>query len=279
VAPAALATRPEQKEDMRRRFAEFRRTGDASERAKLIEANLGLAEYLARRFDHRREPLEDLVQVACLALVKAVDRFDPTRGLEFSTFAVPTIIGELKRHFRDKGWVIRVPRRLQELHLRMRAAVPELTQELGRSPTLPELGQRTGATPEELIEAMDAASTYQPKSIDSIDNDGSGEPLEARLGVEDPGLAAVEHRRHLTVLLACLPARERDIVVLRFCEGLTQSEIARRVGVSQMHVSRLLARAMAQLRAVGGFDEDGRGSGSTTAPLSRPDRRYCATRD
>jgi RNA polymerase sigma-B factor len=274
---------------MRRRFAEFRRTGDAAERAALIEANLGLAEYLARRFDYRREPLEDLVQVASLALVKAVDRFDPERGLEFSTFAVPTILGELKRHFRDKGWVIRIPRRLQELHLRVNAAVPELTHELGRSPTLPELGERTGATPEELVEAMDAASTYQPASIDGAARDGSSEGLDARLGGEDAGLAAVEDRRQLTVLLGCLPSRERDIVVLRFCEGLTQSEIARRVGLSQMHVSRLLGRAMTKLREAGAeaggttasADAASAGDAGTARSVEGGPRRhqYCSARD
>src|SRR5580698_8960709 len=148
-------------------FEEYRRTGDATTRDQLVELHLGLAEYLARRFDHRGEPLDDLVQVASLALIKAVERFDPDRGLEFSTFAVPTIVGELKRHFRDKSWAVRVPRRLQELHLRLTNAVPDLTHELGRSPTIDELAERLDVGADDVVEAMEAGRAYRSSSLDA----------------------------------------------------------------------------------------------------------------
>jgi len=232
-------------------FVEYRLRGDVAVRDRLVESHLGLAEYLARRFDRRGEPLDDLVQVASLALIKAVDRFDPERGLEFSTFAVPTIVGELKRHFRDKSWAIRVPRRLQELHLRLGAAVGELTHELGRSPTIQEIADRLGAGTEDVLEAMEAGRAYRSTSLDApvgSDDGGPAMPLTAKLGEQDANLGMVDERSQLQSLLAGLPERERTILVLRFFDGLTQSQIADRVGISQMHVSRLLARTLDQLR-------------------------------
>ena len=232
-------------------FADYRRTADPAIRDRLVEAHLGLAEYLARRFDRRGEPLDDLVQVASLALIKAVERFDPERGLEFSTFAVPTIVGELKRHFRDKSWAVRVSRRLQELHLRLGTAVSDLTHELGRSPTIPEIAGRLGVTPEDVVEAMEAGRAYRSSSLDAPlagDESEGTTPLSARIGDADLNLKMVDERSQLASLLKDLPERERTILLLRFFDGLTQSQIADRIGISQMHVSRLLSRTLEQLR-------------------------------
>jgi RNA polymerase sigma-B factor len=239
----------DQRDDLRQRFAEFARTRDPTLRDELVAAHLGLAEYLARRFANRGEALDDLVQVASLGLLKAVDRFEPERGLEFSTFATPTIVGELKRHFRDKGWAVRVPRRVQELHLRTGDAIRLLSQELGRSPTIPEIARALDSSEEEVLEAIEAGQAYRATSIDapsSDDDPASG--IGAHLGEEDPELRGVERRMTLSPLLEQLPERERAILHLRFFEGLTQSEIAARIGISQMHVSRLLSRSLQQLR-------------------------------
>ena len=235
-------------------FHEFHRRRDPRVRDQLIEAHLGLAEYLARRFANRGEPLDDLVQVASLGLVKAVERFDPERGLEFTTFATPTIVGELKRHFRDKGWAVRVPRRVQELHLRVTRVVEDLSLELGRSPTIGEIAERSGTTEDEVIEAMDAGSAYRSASLDAGSSDADderGQGLLATLGELDPELARAERRAALGPLIASLPEREQVMLYLRFYDGLTQSEIAKRLGISQMHVSRLLSRSLQQLRELG----------------------------
>ena len=239
-------------ENTRPLFVEYRRTGDAATRDRLVETHLGLAEYLARRFDHRGEPLDDLVQVASLALIKAVERFDPDRGLEFSTFAVPTIVGELKRYFRDKSWSVRVPRRLQELHLRLAPAVAELTHQLGRSPTITEIAERLETGTDDVVEAMEAGRAYRSSSLDApvSSDDGTGSvALSSKMGDLDPDLAKVDERNQLAVLLRGLSPRDRTILTLRFYDGLTQSQIAQRVGLSQMHVSRLLARTLENLRA------------------------------
>ena len=241
----------QRRDELRQKFAEYAETRDQALRDELISAHLGLAEYLARRFANRGEPLDDLVQVASVGLLKAVERFDPDRGLEFSTFATPTIVGELKRHFRDKGWAVRVPRRVQELHLAMATVVATLTQDLGRSPTITEIAQQSGASEEEVLEAMEAGRAYRFVSIDArapTDDDDDYGGLAARLGEEDPTMAEIERRMELSPLLSALPERERMIVHLRFFEGMTQSEIASRLGISQMHVSRLLARSLHQLR-------------------------------
>src|SRR5439155_2822149 len=215
---------------------------------------MGLAEYLARRFTNRGEPLDDLLQVASLGLLKAVDRFDPDRGLEFSTYATPTIVGELKRHFRDKGWAVRVPRRVQELHLRLGTVVGTLSQELGRSPTIPEIAHAAKVSEEEVVEAIEAGHAYRFTSLDAPSGEDES-ALSSQLGVEDQNLVDSEHRVALSPLIARLSPREQTILHLRFFEGMTQSEIASRLGISQMHVSRLLARSLAQLREAAGDEE------------------------
>lgn len=231
---------------LRDRFAEYAETKDPALRDELVTANLGLARILARRFSNRGEPYDDLFQVACLALIKAVERFDPDRGVEFSTFATRTVIGELKHHFRDKGWSVRAPRRLQELYLELAQAVSALSQELNRSPTVPELAAHLGVLEEAVLEAMEAGQGYRSSSIDAPDSEQ--EPLSARLGDEDSGFTGFENRTVLVQALGSLPPREQLILRLRFFDGLTQSEIAQRVGLSQMHVSRLLSASLERLR-------------------------------
>jgi RNA polymerase sigma-B factor len=236
--------------ELRAKLEQYAATGDKVLRDEIVASQVGLAEYLARRFKNRGEPIEDLIQVALLGLLKAVERFDPSRGLEFSTFATPTIVGELKRHFRDKGWAVRVPRRVQELHLRMGTVVNNLSQELGRSPTIPEIAIRAEVSVDEVLEAMEAGRAYRFSSIDTPtdDDDRAASPAAAQLGEDDTGLEEVEQRMLLSPLIASLPKREQMIIHLRFFRGMTQSEIAARLGISQMHVSRLLARSLAQLR-------------------------------
>jgi RNA polymerase sigma-B factor len=236
------------------RFAVYRRSGDRRLRDDLVEEHAPLAHFLARRFANRGEPVDDLVQVALVGLLKAVERFDPGRNLQFSTFATPTILGELKRHFRDRGWAVRVPRRVQELHLQLGRIVAMLGQERGRSPTPAEVAERAGVSEEEVLEAMEAGSLYRLVSLDgpaTRDDDETSE-LVSCLGDDDAAFEQIEHRAELDDLLGALPDRERRIVELRFFEGMTQSEIAERVGVSQMHVSRLLARSLEMLRAEAG---------------------------
>ncbi len=234
--------------EIRRRVEEHRRTGDRELRNQLIEDHMRLAEFLARRFAHRGESLDDLRQVALVGLLKAVERFEPDRGLQFSSFAAPTIVGELKRHFRDRGWAVRVPRRVQELHLQLDRTVATLSQELGRSPTTKEIADRAGVMEEDVLESMEASSLYRLSSIDAgrPDDEGGGGPAQ-RLGQIDPEMAAVENRLTVSELLSYLPERERNIVYLRFFEGLTQAEIAQQIGISQMHVSRLLVRSLETL--------------------------------
>lgn len=220
-------------------------------RDQLVEMHLPLVEHLARRFQHRGEPLDDLIQVATIGLIKSLDRFDPERGVEFSTYATPTILGEIKRHFRDKSWAVRVPRQLQEMRLALTSATADLGQTLGRSPTVAELAAYLEATEEEILEGLEAANAYSTISLDAPAGDGSEDDapsLADTLGGDDLSLEGVEDRESLRPLLAELPARERRILVLRFFGNLTQSQIADEIGISQMHVSRLLARTLAQLR-------------------------------
>ena len=218
-------------------------------REELVEAHLPLVEYLARRFRNRGEPLDDLVQVATIGLIKSVDRFDLDRGVEFSTYATPTIVGEIKRHFRDKGWAIRVPRRLQELKLSLTKATSELSQKNGRSPTVAELAGHLGLTEEEILEGLESANAYSAVSLDAPDGGDDDSPAVAdSLGMMDDALEGVEYRESLKPLLEQLPAREKRILLLRFFGNMTQSQIASELGISQMHVSRLLARTLAQLR-------------------------------
>jgi RNA polymerase sigma-B factor len=230
-------------------FAELAANASPAVRDELVRMHLPLVEYLARRFRNRGEPLEDLVQVATIGLIKSIDRFDLERGVEFSTYATPTIVGEIKRHFRDKGWAIRVPRRLQELKLTLTKATSELSQTLGRSPTVSELAKHLGLQEEEILEGLESANAYSAVSLDATDSGDDDSPaVSDSLGMVDEALEGVEYRESLKPLLDRLPAREKKILVLRFFGNMTQSQIAAELGISQMHVSRLLARTLAQLR-------------------------------
>ena len=224
-------------------------TSEAAREA-LVHLHLPLVHHCARRFLNRGELHEDLVQVGTIGLLKAIDRFDAGRGVEFSTYATPTIVGEIKRHFRDKGWAIRVPRRLQELRQHISGATAALTQQLGRSPTPRELAERVGCSVEEIVEGLESNNAYATLSLDAGDDheDSAGRLVDA-LGTEDADLEHVEIRESLKPLIDALPAREKKILLLRFFRNQTQSEIAEQIGVSQMHVSRLLTRTLAELRA------------------------------
>lgn len=229
----------------------FSRLGSSPDvRDELVALHLLLVEHCARRFRNRGEPYEDLVQVGTIGLLKAIDRFDADRGVEFSTYATPTIIGEIKRHFRDRGWAIRVPRRLQELRLQITATTGELTQRLGRSPTPRELAEAIGCSIEEIVEGLESGNAYSALSLDAGDEaqDGAITMLDA-IGVEDLNLEGVEMRESLKPLLDALDQREKRILLLRFFRNMTQTQIAEEVGISQMHVSRLLTRTLEQLRA------------------------------
>jgi RNA polymerase sigma-B factor len=218
-------------------------------RTALVHLHMPLVEHCARRFRNRGEPMEDLVQVGTIGLIKAVDRFDLERGVEFSTYATPTILGEIKRYFRDKGWAIRVPRRLQELRMQIGGTTAELTQKLGRSPTASELATAIGCSVEEIIEGLESSNAYSTLSLDAgDDSDDSGPSMLDAIGIEDEALDQVEVRASVRPLLEGLPPREKKILMLRFFKNMTQSQIAAEIGVSQMHVSRLLTRTLAQLR-------------------------------
>jgi RNA polymerase sigma-B factor len=235
--------------DLRAKFEEYSRTRDRRTRNELIEAHRALATHLARRYVNRGEPLDDLVQVAFVGMLKAVERFDPERGLEFSTFATATVDGELKRHFRDKTWSVRVPRRSQELHLRLTPTIAELTQRLSRAPRISEIAAELSSREEEILEAMEVGGAYRSASLDAVGTEGrEATSLAERLGTADANFDLVEHRVVIERALEALPERERTILRLRFFDELTQTEIAEQVGVSQMHISRLLARSLADLR-------------------------------
>ncbi|MEV6952294.1 RNA polymerase sigma factor SigF [Streptomyces sp. NPDC051183] len=251
-APPALPD-PRDRSGARALFIELRALPDGSVekaelRNRLVRMHLPLVEHLARRFRNRGEPLDDLTQVATIGLIKSVDRFDPDRGVEFSTYATPTVVGEIKRHFRDKGWAVRVPRRLQELRLSLTTATAELSQQHGRSPTVHELAERLGISEEEVLEGLESANAYSTLSLDVPDTDDESPAVADTLGAEDEALEGVEYRESLKPLLEGLPPREKRILLLRFFGNMTQSQIAQEVGISQMHVSRLLARTLAQLR-------------------------------
>jgi RNA polymerase sigma-B factor len=230
----------------------YHKHGDEAAREEVIRRFLPLAHQLARRYERPEEPLEDLMQVASMGLVKAVERFDPERGTAFSTFAVPTILGELKRYFRDVGWALHVPRGMQERALEVNGAVTELSRELGRSPTTAEVARFTEMTTEEVLEAMDAALAHDSVSLEAPPQPGEeadGKGLVEQLGEEDEGYELAEYSATLAPELRALPERDRQVLRLRFVEDLTQSEIAERMGVSQMHVSRLIRGALARLRS------------------------------
>ena len=222
-----------------------------------MERFLPLARQLARRYQRGAEPLDDLIQVASLGLLKAIDRFEPERPTAFSSFAVPTILGELKRHFRDKGWSVRVPRDLQELSVRVDRVSEELARGLGRAPTPTEIAEHEGITVERVLEAREAAGAYRAVSLDRPRDDGEdGEGIADSIGIEDPGFGRAEHAATVQRLMAALSEREREVLRLRFAEDLTQAEIGERVGVSQMHVSRLIRQAVARLREVAEDERD-----------------------
>jgi RNA polymerase sigma-B factor len=221
----------------------------ARARERLVKMYLPLAEHMARRFQHRGELLDDLVQVASLALLKSIDGFDPNRGAAFTSYAIPMIVGELKRHFRDKGWDVRVPRRLQELRLEITKVSDDLAQRLGRSPTVADLAAHLDVSDEEVIEALDCAQAYRALSLHApVSGDESGGELIDLLGGIDPEMSTVEDRAALRPALAKLPEREQRIIAMRFFGNMTQSQIATEIGISQMHVSRLLAHALGVLR-------------------------------
>jgi len=222
-------------------------------RDTLIERYLPLAESLARRYQHSGQALDDLTQVASIGLVKAVDRFDPNRGVNFESYAIPTILGELKRYHRDQGWSVRMPRRLQELTLQIKDSIPQLAQELGRSPTIREIARHAQLSDEEVLEAMDAQDAYASISLDAPMDEGSeSSTLSDRLSVENEDFELAEQWAEFEPHLRSLPEREQRIIVLRFFRDWTQSQIADELGISQMHVSRLLSQTLQKLRdAVG----------------------------
>ena len=239
----------------RRLFARYQQTGDRAARDALVERFLPLARQLARRYERGSEPLDDLVQVASLGLLKAIDRFDPSRPTAFSSFAVPTILGELKRHFRDKGWWVRVPRDLQELANRVDRVTDELLPELGRAPTPDEIARHIGVSTEQVLDARDAAGAHRAISLDRPNDDADADAhMLDTIGAEDVGYHLADDAATIDRLIDVLDDRQREILRLRFAEDLTQSEIGARVGASQMHVSRLIRQAIEQLRAAAELD-------------------------
>src|SRR5918994_1452556 len=228
----------------------YHEEGDLAAREQLIEQSLSLVRSLARRYAYRGEQLDDLVQIGCIGLIKAIDRFDIDRGVELTTYATPNIIGEIKRHFRDKGWAVRVPRGLQELNVQLSQLLEQLTIQLERSPTIPELAKAAGVTEEEVLEALESGQAYATLSLSAPaggDDSSDLDPLES-LGEIEHEYEVSEDRAVLAPGLAALDERERKILHLRFFEGLTQSQIAQQVGISQMHVSRLIRRSLEKVR-------------------------------
>jgi RNA polymerase sigma-B factor len=236
----------------------YHEQGDLQAREQLIEQYMSLVRSLARRYSYRGEQLEDLVQIGAIGLIKAIDRFDLERGVELTTYATPNIIGEIKRHFRDKGWAVRVPRGLQELNVQLSRLVEQLTVQLGRSPTIAELAQASGSEEEEVLEALESGRAYSSLSLSSGGGTEDGEeldPLES-IGTEEHQYDISEDRAVLAPGFRVLDERERKILHLRFFEGLTQSQIAQQVGISQMHVSRLIRRSLEKIREEIAAEED-----------------------
>jgi RNA polymerase sigma-B factor len=237
----------------RRLFERYTDEHDPVDRDAIVERFLPLARQLAARYQRPEEPFDDVFQVACFGLIKAVDRFDAERGVAFSSYAVPTIMGEIKRHFRDRTWAVRVPRDLQDLALRVDRVTDELTRQIGRAPTVDELALSIDADPEEVLEAMQASSAYRATSLEtprSSSDEDPGDTLGDTVGIFDEGFTRAEQRAVLHALLRSLTPREREVVRLRFEEDLTQAAIGERIGVSQMQVSRVLRQALARLRAL-----------------------------
>jgi RNA polymerase sigma-B factor len=236
----------------------YHEDGDLAAREKLIEQYMSLVRSLARRYSYRGEQLEDLVQIGAIGLIKAIDRFDVDRGVELTTYATPNIIGEIKRHFRDKGWSVRVPRGLQELNVQLSRLVETQTVELGRSPTIPELAKAAGVEEEAVLEALESGRAYSSLSLSTGGGGGDGEddldPMES-IGTEEHEFEVSEDRAVLAPGFRILDERERKILQLRFFDGLTQSQIAQQVGISQMHVSRLIRRSLEKIRSEIAADE------------------------
>ena len=235
----------------------YHEQGDVAAREQLIEQYMSLVRSLARRYSYRGEQLEDLVQIGAIGLIKAIDRFDLDRGVELTTYATPNIIGEIKRHFRDKGWAVRVPRGLQELNVQLSKLMESLTVQLGRSPTIPELAKAAGVEEEQVLEAIESGRAYTSLSL-SVGGSGDDDdldPLES-LGTEEHQYEVSEDRAVLAPGFKALDPRERMILQLRFFDGLTQSQIAQQVGISQMHVSRLIRRSLEKIRETIAADEE-----------------------
>jgi RNA polymerase sigma-B factor len=236
----------------------YHEQGDVAAREQLIEQYMSLVRSLARRYSYRGEQFEDLVQIGAIGLIKAIDRFDINRGVELTTYATPNIIGEIKRHFRDKGWSVRVPRGLQELNVQLSRLIEQLTVQLSRSPTIPELAKAAGVEEEEVLEALESGRAYTSLSLSSGGTQEDGEeldPLES-IGTDEHAYEVSEDRAVLAPGFRILDERERKILHLRFFEGLTQSQIAQQVGISQMHVSRLIRRSLEKIREEIAADED-----------------------
>lgn len=238
------------KEKTRELFRRFKEEGDMDAREKLVMSHLNLVRFIANKFKNRGEPIDDLIQVGYLGLLKAIDRFDPSRGLEFTTFATPTIMGEIKRHFRDKGWSVRVPRRLQELSAKVNQATDALTSQLQRSPTIAEIADYLDATVDEVLEAMESSSAYSSVSLEApsgADDDDTPSVID-RYATEDSDLAFTDDRIIIEEALASFSPRERDVIEMRFLKGMTQIEIAEKLGISQVQVSRLLRRTLKKIQ-------------------------------
>jgi RNA polymerase sigma-B factor len=235
--------------DDRELLRRYHEGGDAGSREALVQRHLPLVRSLARRYAGRGESLEDIEQVGAIGLIKAIDRYELSREVALTTYATPNIVGEIKRHFRDKGWAIRVPRALQELNGKMGPTIERLTARLGRSPSIAEIAEEFQTTPEQVLEAMEAGSAYAPQSLSAgPDGDSELDPMET-IGSVDLEFARTDERTSLEPALEQLPDREQLILKLRFEEGLTQTQIADKIGISQMHVSRLIRRSLERMRA------------------------------
>jgi RNA polymerase sigma-B factor len=234
--------------DDRELLRRYHEDGDANAREALVQRHLPLVRSLARRYSGRGEALEDIEQVGAIGLLKAIDRYELSRDVALTTYATPNVVGEIKRHFRDKGWAIRIPRGLQELNAKMSRTIERLTAEFGRSPSIAEIATALETTTEEVLEAMEAGSAYAPVSLSAGPTDEDDlDPMET-IGSEDEEFERSEQRASLEPALETLPRREREILRMRFEEGLTQTQIAEKVGVSQMHVSRLIRKSLARMR-------------------------------
>lgn len=231
-------------------FRKYKETGDLDAREKLVMSHMNLVRFLANKFKNRGEPIDDLVQVGYLGLLKAIDRFDPDRGLEFTTYATPTILGEIKRHFRDKGWSVRVPRRLQELSAKVNQATDALTNELQRSPKVEEIADYLGASVDEVLEAMESSSAYSSVPLEGGGNNDSDDAPSVidRYATEDNALNFTDDRLVIEDALKGFSPREREVIDLRFVQGMTQIEIAKKLGISQVQVSRLLRRTLKKIQ-------------------------------